>query len=162
MFHCTKLSTVATRKLPPTGGFQCPEVSKLFAHFTDMYHFFHYQIISHTSKTYNLVLIQASFVGCTAVDPSNPVDECPELGEPCADREGEFCCADDCPRNYCTAKQDPMSVDLRSNTGGTQTVTQPTTFVLDLQTEEIHSALNNNDGIRRLRRRKRIERRREN
>lgn len=48
----------------------------------------------------------ADFVGCTAVDPENPVDECPTVGEPCPDStDGEFCCLDDCPRNYCTAKQ---------------------------------------------------------
>jgi len=45
-------------------------------------------------------------VGCTAVDPSNPIDECDIIGEPCVDgNEGEFCCIDTCPRNYCTAKQ---------------------------------------------------------
>lgn len=48
----------------------------------------------------------AEFVGCTAVDPENPVDECPTVGEPCPDSaDGEFCCLDDCPRNYCTAKE---------------------------------------------------------
>lgn len=49
-------------------------------------------------------------VGCTAVDPTNPVDECSVVGEPCTSgNEGEFCCTDGCPRNYCTAKQAPMS-----------------------------------------------------
>lgn len=50
----------------------------------------------------------ASFVGCTAPDPSDFEDECPTLGEPCVDGEaGEFCCRDACPRNYCTAKAAP-------------------------------------------------------
>jgi len=52
----------------------------------------------------------ASDVGCTAVDPTNPIDECEVIGEPCVDgNEGEFCCIDACPRNYCTAKQAPTT-----------------------------------------------------
>ncbi|KAL3766501.1 hypothetical protein ACHAW5_001170 [Stephanodiscus triporus] len=47
----------------------------------------------------------ASLVGCTAPDPSNPQDECPVVGEPCEGDSGEFCCPDECPRNYCTAKE---------------------------------------------------------
>jgi hypothetical protein len=51
----------------------------------------------------------ASFVGCTAVDPTNPEDECTTVGEPCLNgQDGEYCCLDGCPRNYCTAKQAPM------------------------------------------------------
>lgn len=51
-----------------------------------------------------------SFVGCTAVDPTNFENECPTVGEPCPNALfGEFCCLDGCPRNYCTAKQAPMS-----------------------------------------------------
>lgn len=51
----------------------------------------------------------ASFVGCTAVDPADPQDECPTVGEPCPDSTGgEYCCLDACPRNYCTAKQAKM------------------------------------------------------
>ena len=51
----------------------------------------------------------ASFVGCTAVDPTNPEDECTTVGEPCPNgQDGEYCCLDGCPRNYCTAKQAPM------------------------------------------------------
>lgn len=50
----------------------------------------------------------AEFVGCTAVDPQNPKDECPTVGEPCPDStDGEFCCRDACSRNYCTARQAP-------------------------------------------------------
>jgi hypothetical protein len=43
----------------------------------------------------------AAFVGCT--DP-NPIlsDECDIVGEECGD--GMYCCRDNCPRNYCTAK----------------------------------------------------------
>ncbi|KAL7530351.1 hypothetical protein ACHAXR_004296 [Thalassiosira sp. AJA248-18] len=52
----------------------------------------------------------ADFVGCTAVDPSDPQDECPTVGEPCAGDNGEFCCRDACPRNYCTAKQATSSL----------------------------------------------------
>ena len=48
----------------------------------------------------------ASFVGCTAPDPSDFEDECPTVGEPCPGSiRGEFCCRDGCPRNYCTAKE---------------------------------------------------------
>jgi hypothetical protein len=48
----------------------------------------------------------ASFVGCTAPDPKNPIDECPTVGEPCTDgNPGEYCCRDGCPRQYCTAKE---------------------------------------------------------
>lgn len=48
----------------------------------------------------------ASFVGCTAPNPSNPVDECPTIGQPCeGGNPGEYCCRDGCPRNYCTAKE---------------------------------------------------------
>lgn len=54
---------------------------------------------------------QASFVGCTAVDPANPIDECAAEGEPCPNgNNGEFCCKDGCPRNYCTAKQAPAKI----------------------------------------------------
>ena len=54
---------------------------------------------------------QASFVGCTAVDPANPIDECTAVGEPCPNgNNGEFCCKDGCPRNYCTAKQAPAKI----------------------------------------------------
>mmetsp|Transcript_26342 Transcript_26342/g.48450 ORF Transcript_26342/g.48450 Transcript_26342/m.48450 type:complete len:331 (-) Transcript_26342:257-1249(-) len=53
-----------------------------------------------------------SFVGCTAVDPTNFEDECPTVGEPCPNAVfGEFCCLDGCPRNYCTAKQAPSSTN---------------------------------------------------
>lgn len=48
----------------------------------------------------------ASFVGCTAANPNDPVDECTAVGLPCdGGNEGEFCCRDACPRNYCTAKE---------------------------------------------------------
>ena len=48
----------------------------------------------------------ASFVGCTAPNPNNPVNECPTVGQPCKDgNPGEYCCRDGCPRNYCTAKE---------------------------------------------------------
>jgi hypothetical protein len=48
----------------------------------------------------------ASFVGCTAPDPDNLIDECPTVGQPCVDgNDGEYCCKDGCPRNYCTAKE---------------------------------------------------------
>mmetsp|Transcript_21190 Transcript_21190/g.38368 ORF Transcript_21190/g.38368 Transcript_21190/m.38368 type:complete len:223 (+) Transcript_21190:81-749(+) len=48
----------------------------------------------------------ASFVGCTATDPSDAQDECEPVGEPCSNGiAGEFCCRDACPRNYCTAKE---------------------------------------------------------
>lgn len=61
----------------------------------------------------------ASFVGCTATDLNNPVDDCDVVGEPCEDDvPGTFCCLDACPRKYCTAKQAPMSV---------RTVEKPTT-----------------------------------
>mmetsp|Transcript_29967 Transcript_29967/g.63075 ORF Transcript_29967/g.63075 Transcript_29967/m.63075 type:complete len:237 (+) Transcript_29967:163-873(+) len=50
----------------------------------------------------------ADFVGCTAPDPNNPVNECDVIGEPCVGgNPGEFCCEDGCPRNYCTAKPGP-------------------------------------------------------
>ncbi len=62
---------------------------------------------SFSTNTVNI--IQATFVGCTAVDPSNPEDECTNVGEPCPNGiDGEYCCVDACPRNYCTAKQAPM------------------------------------------------------
>ena len=57
-------------------------------------------------QLYNIQCPLSTFVGCTAPDPSNPVDECPvagEFSEAC--NTGEFCCVDDCPRNYCTAKE---------------------------------------------------------
>lgn len=55
----------------------------------------------------------ASVVGCTAPDPSDPVNECPVVGEPCPDgNAGEFCCLDDCPRRYCTAKQAPTQFEM--------------------------------------------------
>ena len=48
----------------------------------------------------------ASFVGCTAPNPNNPIDECTTVGQPCVDgNPGEYCCRDGCPRNYCTAKE---------------------------------------------------------
>lgn len=51
---------------------------------------------------------QASFVGCTDIDPANPVDECDKLEQECVSgNPGEFCCRDACPRNYCTTKQAP-------------------------------------------------------
>jgi len=58
----------------------------------------------------------AADVGCTAVDPANPIDECDVIGEPCVDgNEGEFCCLDNCPRNYCTAKQAPTTFVFMKN-----------------------------------------------
>ena len=51
------------------------------------------------------ILEQASFVGCTAEDPANPVDECDDVGQTCPNSQtNEYCCLDDCPRNYCTSK----------------------------------------------------------
>mmetsp|Transcript_33796 Transcript_33796/g.81690 ORF Transcript_33796/g.81690 Transcript_33796/m.81690 type:complete len:285 (+) Transcript_33796:143-997(+) len=47
---------------------------------------------------------EASFVGCTAEDITNPVDECDVVGELCPNSDIEYCCLDDCPRKYCTAK----------------------------------------------------------
>jgi hypothetical protein len=48
---------------------------------------------------------EPDFVGCTAPDPFNPEDECPTVGEPCDTGNGEYCCLDACPRNFCTAKE---------------------------------------------------------
>lgn len=48
---------------------------------------------------------EPDFVGCTAPDPSNFEDECPTVGEPCDTGNGEYCCLDACPRNFCTAKE---------------------------------------------------------
>ena len=47
------------------------------------------------------------FVVCTAVDLSNPQDECTTAGEPCPGSADVpiYCCRDACPRNYCTAKE---------------------------------------------------------
>ena len=48
----------------------------------------------------------ASFVGCTAPNPDDPQDECTTVGQMCENGlEGEYCCQDGCPRNYCTAKE---------------------------------------------------------
>ena len=58
---------------------------------------------------------QADDVGCTAEDPSNPMDECDTLGEPCVNGlPGEFCCLDECPRLYCTAKPAPAEFTTSS------------------------------------------------
>ncbi|KAL9188990.1 hypothetical protein ACHAXT_011480 [Thalassiosira profunda] len=63
-----------------------------------------------------------SIVQCTAVDPSNPVDECQDVGEPCPNANaGEFCCRDTC-RKYCTAKQAPSSIKRSSVTETTSTI----------------------------------------
>lgn len=48
----------------------------------------------------------ANFVGCTAPEPTNPVDECTTVGQLCPNGI-EHCCKDACPRNYCTAKEGP-------------------------------------------------------
>jgi len=82
-----------------------------------------------------------SLVGCTAVDITSPVDDCPTIGEPCAG-EGEFCCQDSCPRNYCTAKQSPVKRSI---------VPEIAAFVADMPTDW-HDALKNtvkNDPERR-------------
>mmetsp|Transcript_8914 Transcript_8914/g.18983 ORF Transcript_8914/g.18983 Transcript_8914/m.18983 type:complete len:322 (+) Transcript_8914:219-1184(+) len=55
--------------------------------------------------TSEFICPSADFVGCTAPDPNNPLNECDPVGEPCVGgNPGEFCCQDGCPRNYCTAK----------------------------------------------------------
>ncbi|KAL7472667.1 hypothetical protein ACHAXS_013038 [Conticribra weissflogii] len=61
--------------------------------------------------TPDFICPSADFVGCTAPDPNNPVNECDPIGEPCVGgNAGEFCCQDGCPRNYCTAKPGLPSV----------------------------------------------------
>ena len=49
----------------------------------------------------------STFVGCTAINIDEWEHECSWVGESC-DRDGgktnEYCCVDDCGRNYCTAK----------------------------------------------------------
>jgi len=102
-----------------TGGdFKCPDVSTIMIclyHSIASHQMFLHILNSLMSYVHPLKhvtrIIQANFVGCTAVDPSDPVEECPIVGEPCPDSTGgEFCCLDACPRNYCTAKQSPSSV----------------------------------------------------
>ncbi|EJK75883.1 hypothetical protein THAOC_02386 [Thalassiosira oceanica] len=62
---------------------------------------------------------QPDFVGCTAVDPGNPVDECSEEGEPCdngnAGEFQEYCCLDACPRLCLT--EPPTSPDCTAKPG---------------------------------------------
>mmetsp|Transcript_34168 Transcript_34168/g.82617 ORF Transcript_34168/g.82617 Transcript_34168/m.82617 type:complete len:187 (-) Transcript_34168:279-839(-) len=48
-----------------------------------------------------------SLVGCTATDPTNPINECDAVGELCAGSQFDHCCFDQCPRKYCTAKEAP-------------------------------------------------------
>lgn len=43
----------------------------------------------------------SSVVGCTAVDPYNPMDECSKVGQSCDGEPEKVCCRDACPRNYC-------------------------------------------------------------
>ncbi|KAL7529595.1 hypothetical protein ACHAWF_003039 [Thalassiosira exigua] len=74
-------------------------------------------------------------VGCTAVDPNNFADECDAVGEPCPNANaGEFCCLDGCPRNYCTAKQKPMSL---AATVPLATASANITDLLPLNTDEM-------------------------
>lgn len=78
----------------------------------------------------------ASIVGCTAVDITDPQDDCPTVGDLCPGSTiGEFCCTDGCPRNYCTAKQAPTkrSVSKQSSVSIKQTVqTDLTAFVVPM------------------------------
>ena len=74
-------------------------------------------------------------MGCTAVDPANPVDECQNVGEPCPNANaGEFCCNDTC-RKYCTAKQAPTARIKAAEF--TETTTTQTPLTLDLQWDEV-------------------------
>jgi len=100
---------------PPALGFNCPPVS---ASITNHHFCNHHQQTPYSIKR-TILQTQASLVGCTALDLTDPQDECPTVGEPCAGAtDGEFCCRDGCPRNYCTAKQAPAkrSVPITTTT----------------------------------------------
>lgn len=49
-----------------------------------------------------ITCLPSSVVGCTAVDPYNPMDECSKIGQTCDGEPEKVCCRDACPRNYCT------------------------------------------------------------
>eukprot|EP00581_Thalassiosira_minuscula_P012318 CAMPEP_0183719330 /NCGR_PEP_ID=MMETSP0737-20130205/12322_1 /TAXON_ID=385413 /ORGANISM="Thalassiosira miniscula, Strain CCMP1093" /LENGTH=959 /DNA_ID=CAMNT_0025949047 /DNA_START=197 /DNA_END=3076 /DNA_ORIENTATION=- len=75
----------------------------------------------------------AGYVGCTAIDPMDPQDECDNVGEPCdSDMDGQFCCRDSCARNYCTSKahqpNDRTSFPTPSPTQESQTSFPTQTF----------------------------------
>ncbi|KAL7525648.1 hypothetical protein ACHAWF_001452, partial [Thalassiosira exigua] len=83
-------------------------------------------------------------VGCTAVDPNNFVDKCDALDEPCPNANtGEFCCLDGCPRNYCTAKQKPMSlvIELVPLTTANATIMELIPLNTDDMSREVTHAL---------------------
>lgn len=89
-------------------------------------------------------------MGCTAVDPANPIDECAVVGEPCPNgNNGEFCCKDGCPRNYCTAKQAPAKIikKMASTAAEPEEVSEEapvrveSKIVLQLPVEEVSEAL---------------------
>lgn len=80
----------------------------------------------------------ASFVDCTAVDPANPINECPVVGEPCpSGNAGEFCCLDACPRRYCTAKQGVSSLQ-QAQVVTTKTSTTAVPFEVPIDWLEIN------------------------
>ena len=100
---------------PPVSAFKCPDVSKIECSVKrtaiTLFHRYISELISNSSHPNCSCEKQASFVMCTAPDPTDFQDECPVVGEPCPDgTQGEFCCLDACPRKYCTAKQAPMSL----------------------------------------------------
>lgn len=88
---------------------------------------------------------QASDVGCTAFDPSDPKDECSTIGEPCQGNAGEFCCRDGCPRNYCTAKITPFPTETEGATNAL-VIAEDDTISLEAGATEAFIAVLENDA----------------
>ena len=73
----------------------------------DMTLILHYITPLSSPTTYFTQCPSPSLVGCTATDPTNPINECDAVGELCAGSQFDHCCFDQCPRKYCTAKEAP-------------------------------------------------------
>ena len=76
------------------------------------------------------------FVGCTAVDLSDPQDECTTVGEPCPGSADVpiYCCRDACPRNYCTAKEAQPDASFAKASSATTINSGETTFAFSFAT----------------------------
>lgn len=76
------------------------------------------------------------FVGCTAIDLSDPQDECTTVGEPCPGSADVpiYCCRDACPRNYCTAKEAQPDASFAKASSTTTINSGETTFAFSFAT----------------------------
>ena len=107
--------------------------------------------------TKNFQCPASNVVGCTSPDLNNISHECPTPGQVCSsinmDDDNwftEYCCVDDCNRNYCTAKgvYQVVGKDDEDNDDGSEIV-QMEMDIVEAEMAEIEEALNsiNNENV---------------